>query len=198
MCPSARITFQTTRQKIHLHNFSLASRSLQSSALHFPAWILNQSYLVSASFLFRLQVGLGVRDVQRCPCLRISPALLLRLIPPGAPRCPRAAPAASAASMAAHSAIHGPRTIAEGYLVWAGRAGMDSRRGKCLPSQQPVTRGRLRAQTRAGSCLLAAGETTDGYCVRALLKSCSVLSWCYSALLLADIPTYLPIVSDPP
>lgn len=73
MCPSARITFQTTRQKFHLHNFSLASRSLQSSALHFPAWILNQSYLVSAFFLFRLQVGLGVRDVRRCPCLRISP-----------------------------------------------------------------------------------------------------------------------------
>lgn len=52
MYPSARVTFQSTRQKFQLHNFSLAPQSVQISALHFPAWILNQSYSVLASYLY--------------------------------------------------------------------------------------------------------------------------------------------------
>lgn len=88
-------------------------QSLQSSALHFPAWILNQPCLVLASFLFCLQVKPGLRNVRRSPWLEISlggaweecgkpavPALLPRRIRAlcRAPRCPRAAICSSAAS----------------------------------------------------------------------------------------------------
>lgn len=120
-------------KKFHLHNFSLAPQSLQSSALYYPVRILlNKSVLFSFSFLSVQPAGrTGCEECRQAPVVggfsrggregrRLSPAV--PAADPRLARSPRLSPgchlqlpgAARAPGPAAQSAIHGSQTIARG------------------------------------------------------------------------------------